>query len=463
MDFISNKKAQVDAMLASLKISSVDELFQNIPKILLLPRQADDDGLSEFEGMSLMREIAAKNTFPCLANYLGAGAYEHHIPALVGFICSKSEFLTSYTPYQAEASQGMLQAIFEYQSVICELTGMDVANASLYDGASACAEALLMALRLNKGRNKVVIAKSLHPHYREVVEQFLSCHGTQIEWIPYDAEGKLDASTAFRLIDDKTAAVLLQYPNYFGIIDDIAPVFAKAKNFQTLTILSANPLVYGLYSSAHELEADIAVGDTQPFGLPLQYGGPYVGYMACREEFMRQLPGRLVGETVDLEGKRGYVLTLQAREQHIRREKATSNICTNQALAALASLVAILWYGKEGVKKLALTNFQRAAYLKSRLEAIPGVKMMGHASFFNEFAVSFGIPFSEVDAHFRRYGIAPGVDLSRYYPEWEHMLLVAVTETKCQAQLDAYVEAAKALMAAQKVAVSKPQEKGTVQ
>ncbi|MEI8364912.1 MAG: aminomethyl-transferring glycine dehydrogenase subunit GcvPA [Parachlamydiaceae bacterium] len=446
MDFISNQKAQVDAMLASLHIGSVDELFQSIPKDLLLPQQANEDGVSEFEGMSLMREIAAKNTFGRLVNYLGAGAYEHHIPALVGFICSKSEFLSSYTPYQAEASQGMLQAIFEYQSVICALTGMDVSNASLYDGASACAEALLMALRLNKEKNKVVVPKSLHPHYRAVVEQFLSSHGTQIEWIPYDNEGKLDTAAAVKLIDDKTAAVLVQYPNFFGVIDDIASVSAHAKSCQALTVLCANPLVYGIYATAQELGADIAVGDTQPFGLPMQFGGPDVGYLACRQEFMRQMPGRIVGETLDLEGKRGFVLTLQAREQHIRREKATSNICTNQALAALATLVAILWYGKEGVKKLAWTNYQRAAYLKSSLETIPGVKAMGQAPFFNEFAVSFGRPFSEVDAHFRKYGIAPGIDLGRYYPECNQMVLVAVTETKNKSQLDAYAQAAREMV-----------------
>ena len=238
---------------------------------------------------------------------------------------------------------------------------------------------------------------------------------------------------------------MLQYPNFFGVIDDISSVTARAQACGALSILSANPLVYGLYATADELGADIAVGDAQPLGLPLQFGGPYVGYMACRSELVRQMPGRIVGETVDTKGRRGFVLTLQAREQHIRREKATSNICTNQALAALASLVTMLWYGKEGLRKLALTNYQRTAYLKQRLSALPGVKLMGEAPFFNEFAISFGMPVDEVYAHFRRHHIEPGVDLGRFYPELAGYLLVAVTEAKSRKMLDQYVEAAKSL------------------
>lgn len=446
MDFISNQRIQIEAMLAALKIDSIDALFRAIPQQLKLLPPATDDGLAEYEGKLLMESIAAKNTFSKLTNYLGAGAYEHHVPALVGAVCAKSEFLTAYTPYQAEASQGMLQAIFEFQSVICALTGMDVANASLYDGATACAEALLMALRVNKERTKVVIGGALHPHYRAVVEQYLANHVTQIDWIPFGADGRFEPAVATHLIDAQTAAVLLPYPNFFGVIDEIKSVSSHAKACGALTIVCANPLVYGLYASAAELGADIAVGDSQPFGLPLQFGGPYVGTIACRQDLVRQLPGRLVGETVDLKGQRGFVLTLQAREQHIRREKATSNICTNQALAAMASLVAILWYGEEGVKKLALTNYQRTAYLKSRLEAIPGISMMGHAPIFNEFAVNFGCPYSRVEEHFRKHGIVPGIDLGRYYPQFKDMVLVAVTETKSKEQLDMYAQTAAALV-----------------
>jgi glycine dehydrogenase subunit 1 len=445
MDFISNQELQVKEMLQTIGISDIEELFADIPSHLKLVRPQNDDGLSEGEGMLLMEKIAEKNTFPHFISFLGAGAYEHHVPAIVNAICSKSEFLTSYTPYQPEASQGMLQATFEFQSSICALTGMDVSNASLYDGATACAEALLMALRCKPDRNKVAVVSSLHPHYRSVVEQYLNNHATQIEWIPFDSTGRLDQPRANSLIDDKTAAVLLQYPNFFGVIDEIPLIAAKARACQALTIVCANPIVYGLYASAAELGADIAIGDGQPLGLPLQFGGPYVGYLACRSELVRQMPGRVVGETTDKQGRRGFVLTLQAREQHIRREKATSNICTNQALAALAVLITLLWYGKKGLQRLALTNYQRAAYLKKRLEELPHVKSTGEAPFFNEFVISFERPAHEVLPHFRNHGIEPGLNLGLFYPEQKARLLVSVTETKSKEMLDRYVEVAAAM------------------
>jgi len=445
MDFIPNKEFQVQEMLKAIGVASIEELFRDIPQNLRRKSPVVDDGLSEREGMLLMEDLAAKNTFPHFVNYLGGGAYEHHVPALVNAICSKSEFLTSYTPYQAEASQGMLQAIFEYQSAICALTGMDVSNASLYDGATACAEAVLMALRLVKDRKKIIIAHSLHPHYRAVVEQYLSTHDVDVQWIPFEEDGSCSPAAISSLIDNQTVAVLLQYPNFFGVLDDIKSIAAKAKAYGALTIISANPLVYGLYASAAEIGADIAIGDVQPFGLPLHFGGPYVGYIACRQEFVRQMPGRIVGETVDSEGKRGFVLTLQAREQHIRREKATSNICTNQALAALASLVAILWYGKKGIKQLALTNYQRASYLKQQLCSLPGIKVMGQNPMFNEFAVSFPVPIQDVYTYFRSQGVEPGIDLGQFYPELTGYLLIAVTETKSLEQLEHYVKIAKSL------------------
>ncbi len=446
MDFISNKDQQIREMLLEIGAKTIEELFREIPQKLRLAAPLEDDGLSEYEGLQLMEKIAAKNTYPAFENYLGAGAYEHHVPALVSAICAKSEFLTSYTPYQAEASQGMLQAIFEFQSVICALTGLDVANASLYDGASACAEAMLMSLRYHKDRNKVLIAETVHPHYREVVQQYLHSHQIQIELIPFRQDGHLDLQKYNELIDDKVAAVLVSYPNFFGIIDDIKSVSTQAKSLDALTIVCANPLVYGLYASAHELGADIAVGDCQSLGLPLQFGGPYVGYIACREKLVRQLPGRIVGETKDSQGRHGYVLTLQAREQHIRREKATSNICTNQALAALAVLIGILWYGKQGLPKLALTNFQRATYLKAELEKIPGVQTMGNAPIFNEFAYKLPIPIEVVLDQFRSHGIAAGVDLGRYYPQLKGFLLTAVTEVKTQEQLDRYIDITKKIV-----------------
>ena len=444
MDFISNQKPQIEEMLKAIGVPTVEALFEAIPQTLRkFSRPSSDDGLAESEGMRLMEALAAKNTFPSFDSYLGAGAYEHHVPAIIGPICSKSEFLTSYTPYQAEASQGMLQVIFEFQSAICALTGLGVANASLYDGASACAEAVLMALRTLPDRNKIVIGGSLHPHYRGVVDQYLVSHGTERVTIPFLPSGQLDINQLDTLIDDQTAAVLVQYPSFFGVVDEIAAVVAKAKAKGTLVIVCANPLAYGLFASAGELGADIAVGDCQPFGLPLQFGGPYVGYIACQPTLSRQMPGRIVGETVDTQGRRGFVLTMQAREQHIRREKATSNICTNQALAALACLIGILWYGKQGVKALALTNFQRAAYLESALESLPHVKPLGKAPVFNEFAVRFTMPIGKVLSHFRTRGIEPGLDLGRYFPSLKDCLLVAVTEMKSKDQLDKYIKVAK--------------------
>lgn len=438
MDFISNQQPQIEAMLAAIGVRSIEELFDSLPEALKVRPIAQDDGLSEYEGLHLMEELAAKNTYSSIENYLGAGAYEHHVPALVGAVCSKSEFLTSYTPYQAEASQGMLQIIFEFQSAICALTGMDVANASVYDGAAACAEAILMALRQNKPRQKLLIAESVHPHYRGVINQYLRSHDCPIEWIPFEQNGQVAIEHIRHHLDDQTAAILIQSPNFFGVLEHAKKISAMVKQAGALMILCANPLAYGLYASAAELGADIAVGDCQPFGIPLQFGGPYVGYMACRQDLVRQLPGRLVGETVDSQGRRGFVLTLQAREQHIRREKATSNICTNQALAALASLVAILWYGKNGVHELALTNYQRAAYLRQQLSNIAGVTVDLKVPIFNEFVVQFDRPLSEVQAHFRSQKIEPGLHLGRYFPKLASCLLVAVTETKSQAQLDRY-------------------------
>ncbi len=439
MDFISNSEAQVQEMLAALSVESIEDLFQDVPESLLLERPKEDDGLSEYEGIKRLEEIAGGNRFPKLENYLGAGAYEHHVPAIVSAVTSKSEFLTSYTPYQAEASQGMLQAIFEFQSAICALTGMDVSNASVYDGASACAEAALMCLRHKKGSSKILLAETLHPHYQAVVRLYTEGTGAEIAVTAHLEDGRLDTEALQEQLGDTVACVIVQSPNFVGSIEDAAAISAKIQDNGSLFVLAANPLSYGLYENAAKLGADIAVGEAQPFGLPLQFGGPYAGYIACKQELVRQLPGRIAGETVDTEGNRGFVLTLQAREQHIRRDKATSNICTNQALAALACLVGMLWYGKQGVKEAALTNFQRASYLKSKLRQIPGVKVL-EAPIFNEFAVHFGTSFDRVWDHFEKAGIACGVDLGRYYPRFKDYCLIAVTETKSKAQLDRYIE-----------------------
>lgn len=446
MDFISNKEPQQRQMLEAIGVDSIEDLFVSIPKEIRLKAPTVDDGLSEMEGMKLMESIAKKNTYPERDNYLGAGAYEHHIPAIIGSLISKGEFLTSYTPYQPEASQGMLQVIFEFQSSVATLTGMDIANASLYDGASACAEAVLMSLRLQKNRNRIVIAETLNPFYRQVVDQYTSSLGIDVVTVPPKADGLLDLEALVQMVDANTAAILVQYPNFVGIVDNVEEASAIAKAAGALTIVAANPMVYALYQSAGEIGADIAVGDMQPLGLPLNYGGPYVGYIACRKDLVRQMPGRIVGETVDTQGRRGYVLTLQAREQHIRREKATSNICTNQSLAALATLIGTLWYGKRGLPKLALENYRRAAYLRENLLKIPGITGLGNGYNFNEFAIRFPLPIEAVLKHFRSRNIEPGLDIEKYECRFKGCLLVAVTETKTKAQLDHYIEVAKELI-----------------
>lgn len=443
MDFIANSEAQVLAMLKKIGVASIEELFSAIPASLKRPAPLENDGLSESEGWQMICQLAKKNSYTSFDSYLGAGAYEHYIPAIVSAICSKSEFLTSYTPYQAEASQGMLQAIFEYQSAICALTSMDVANASLYDGASACAEAALMAMRLQKGQNRLLIASSLNPHYRQVVEQYTKSHRLTIETIGYLPDGSLDQEALKAALKEGGAALLMQSPNFFGVIEDVPSIQEELKKQHALLLLAANPLSYGLYKPAGELMADIAIGDSQPFGLSQAFGGPFVGYLACRQEYLRQMPGRIVGETTDSKGQRGFVLTLQAREQHIRREKATSNICTNQSLAALASLVTISWYGKKGIHDVALMNAQKAHYLKQGLADISGIRLQGCLAVFNEFTVSFGRPAKAVQAHFRQHGIEPGLALADYYQDLTDFFLVAVTEVKAKEQLDRYLQVAK--------------------
>jgi glycine dehydrogenase subunit 1 len=436
MDYVANRETQIKQMLKEIGIDDISALFTAIPSGIQLPTPKEDDGMSEYEGMRHMEELAARNTFAQFDNYLGAGSYEHHVPPFVSAICGKSEFLTAYTPYQPEASQGMLQTIFEFQSAVCALTGMDVSNASVYDGASACAEGVLMAMRAQKKRRKVLIAETLNPHYRGVVDLYLDSQDVDLVTVSMNADGTLDEEVLERELDDQTVCLLLQYPNFLGVVDRIAPIANRLKEAGALLILCANPLAYGLYQSAGELGADIAVGDMQPIGLPMQFGGPYAGYVSCTQALVRQMPGRIVGETVDTKGRRGFVLTLQAREQHIRREKATSNICTNQALAALASLVAILWYGPEGIKKLARANFQRAAYLKQKLLAIPGVSAFSDSPHFNEFVVKIEQPLDDFFKKCRANKIEPGLDLGRYFPKLSQHVLICATETKSKSQLD---------------------------
>lgn len=442
MDFISNQQPQIDEMLKSMGISSIKELWKNIPESILQPLVESDDGLSEGEGIESLKKIAALNTYGQYESYIGAGSYHHYVPALVKSIISKSGFLTAYTPYQAEASQGLLQTIFEFQTAISRLTGLEIANASLYDGASACAEALLMMYRLKTDRKKLLIASNLHPHYLKVIDQYLKSLDAELVLIPSLDNGNLDLGKALSLIDESVCGLLLAYPNFYGTVEDFTLLINQAKQKEVLVSLCANPLVYGLYQSAGELGVDIAVGDCQPFGIPLQFGGPYAGYMSCKKEYARQIPGRIVGKTVDSDQKEGFVLTLQTREQHIRREKATSNICSNQALFALASLIAMLWYGPQGIYKLALTNYQRTQYLIAGLKKMKGVKICNEGAVFNEFVIETSSDVEPIFKHFRSFGIEPGLALKRFNAKFNRRILINVTEVKDLACLKRYLEVA---------------------
>ncbi|MCH9632887.1 MAG: putative glycine dehydrogenase (decarboxylating) subunit 1 [Chlamydiae bacterium] len=446
MDFISNKNHQIQEMLESMGVSNLEELWQSIPKEILLSAPSQDDGLSECEGIEEVKAIGAKNTYTSYESYIGAGAYQHYVPSIVNFVISKSGFLTAYTPYQAEASQGLLQTIYEFQTCICRLTGLEMANASLYDGASACGEAMLMACRINRLRKKVLVAENIHPHYLEVVKQYVEASQIELVLIPIDEKGKIIREKFEELLDEDVAGLLLSYPNFFGAIEDVKPLFEQAQKKGIVNALCANPLAYGIYECAEKLGADIAVGDCQPFGIPLQLGGPYAGYLSCKRKHARQIPGRVVGRTKDRSGDSGFVLTLQTREQHIRREKATSNICSNQALYALASLVAMLWYGPKGISQLALTNFQRTAYLQKNLLKLSKVSALNNECIFNEFVVKLDVPIKDVMKHFRDKKIEPGIELGKFCPKFQNHLLINVTEMKGIDALNRYLEAASEIL-----------------
>jgi len=419
MDYIGTTEKEQKEMMNRLGISSVLELLSAVPPSLVLLPYAED-GLSEREGLSKLTTLGKKNTFSSYTSYLGGGAYEHYVPSIVAPLLSRGEFLTAYTPYQPELSQGVLKATFEFQTAIAELTGMEVANSCMYDGATACAEALLMALRVFRGaRQKVWISKNINPRYKAVIDLYLP-HFEQVE-----------------TIDESVAAVLMSFPNYYGELEDPRPIFEEAKKVGALSILCTHPIALALYASGKELGADIVIGEGQPLGLPLQFGGPYVGYMACKKSLIREMPGRIVGETVDRNGKKCYVLTLQAREQHIRREKATSNICTSQTLASFAMLITMLWYSSKGLKNLAQENKEKADYLKKGLLKL-GLKSRPLETF-NEFSITFPKKIDEILPTFEREKILPGLVLG------PNSLLIAVTETKTYEDLDRFLEVTKKL------------------
>ena len=429
-------------MLHQVGLSSAAELFDSIPENLRLNRNLNTTrALSEIELLAGFERLAAGNPAARRISFLGAGAYQHYIPTVVDHIISRSEFFTAYTPYQPEISQGTLQAIFEFQTLVCQLTGMEVANASMYDGSTALAEAVLMAERVTK-RQKVVACGAIHPEYVEVISTYVQHAGIELLHAPLDsATGQ--TSSALDLLDDKTAAVVVQSPNFFGCVEDVAALADKAHAAGALLIVTiTEAMSLGLLKSPGACGADIVVAEGQSFGVPLSFGGPYVGLFATREKYARQIPGRLVGEAYDKAGRRGFVLTLATREQHIRREKATSNICTNEGLIALASTVYLETMGRRGLQEVATQCAQKTAYAVKRIRELEGFSLPFTGPRFNEFVVRGPGAAKELLARLAsENNITAGVPLSRYYPDRPNDFLVCVTEMNSRAEIDALVAA----------------------
>jgi glycine dehydrogenase subunit 1 len=390
MDYIPHTPEDQRQMMESVGIRSIDDLFTDIPEKYRLNRLLDlPSALSEQAVYALMKGISSENRIPPIT-LMGAGAYHHFIPAVVGHVISRSEFYTAYTPYQAEISQGILQAIYEYQTMIAKLTGMQVANASMYDGASAMAEAAVLAAKTSN-RTKIVVIRSIHPEYRQVVGAYAWSNGYDVVEAPYDISGRLNRKALLEIVDDKTAAVLIQSPNFFGIVEDIASIETDVHAKGALLVSGFTEATsLGILKPAGDMGADFVVGEGQAFGNPMNYGGPYLGIFASTDKFLRKIPGRLAGATVDREGKRGFVLTLQTREQHIRRERATSNICSNEALCALAAAVYLVCLGKN-LRKLAELNFQKAHYLREKLSGIQGWEAVFSAPVYNDLSCAAAI------------------------------------------------------------------------
>ncbi|MFP3918754.1 aminomethyl-transferring glycine dehydrogenase subunit GcvPA [Lysinibacillus telephonicus] len=425
-------------MLATIGVESVDELFSDIPESVRFNGLYNiKEAKSESSLLKELKQLAAKNQdTEANVSFLGAGVYNHYRPVIVDHVISRSEFYTAYTPYQPEISQGELQAIFEFQTMIAELTGMDLANSSMYDGGTSLAEAGMLAAGHTR-RKKIFVSEAIHPEYRDVVATYAYGQSIEIIQIP-TKDGATDIEALKNLVDDETAAVMVQYPNFFGQIEDLKAIADVTHEAKGLFIVSANPLALGILTPPGKLGADITVGDAQVFGIPESFGGPYCGYFATTTKLMRKVPGRLVGETVDQEGRRGYVLTLQAREQHIRREKATSNICSNQALLALAASVAMTALGKQGIQEMAKQNIVKTRYAKNAFEAA-GFVIPFQGAHFNEIVVKTNKSVTEINKKLLEKGIIGGFDLGRLYPELENHALIAVTELRTREEIDAFV------------------------
>lgn len=428
-------------MLQTIGAKSIGELFGDVPSDILLNRDLNiAEGEAETTLLRRLNRIASKNiTKETHTSFLGAGVYDHYAPSVVDAMISRSEFYTAYTPYQPEISQGELQAIFEFQTLICELTDMDVANSSMYDGMTSFAEACILAFSQTK-KKKIVVSKGLHYQALQVLHTYAKTR-KEFEVVEIDLDGTVtDLKKLEAAVDDETAAVAVQYPNFYGSIEDLEKIQSFIEDKKALFIVYANPLALGLLTPPGSFGADIVVGDTQPFGIPAQFGGPHCGYFATTKKLMRKVPGRLVGQTQDDEGNRGFVLTLQAREQHIRRDKATSNICSNQALNALASSIAMSALGKQGIYDIAVQNIEHANYAKQQFIK-KGFEVLDGTSF-NEFVVKFDKPIQQVNEELVKYNIIGGFDLGVVSDDFKNHMLIAVTELRTKDEIDTFVEKA---------------------
>lgn len=443
--FIPNSSGDVPEMLRVIGVDSIDRLFDTIPADVKLKGLLDIPGpWSEIESRRWFRGLAARNkTGADHLSFLGGGAYSHYQPACIDQLLLRAEFLTAYTPYQPEVSQGTLQSIFEYQTHQCMLTGLDVANASMYDGSTALCEAVMLAERVGKGKKRVVIARSVHPQYTATVRTYVQNLGIEIVEVGWKADGQIDLD-ALRSAAAGSFAIAVQSPNVLGVVEDYDAISAIKDLTKIAVITEATSL--GILNPPGAHGFDIAVGEGQAWGVPPQYGGPYVGFMVVKDELKRHMPGRLVGETVDVDGKRAYVLTLATREQHIRRGKATSNICTNEALIALAANIYLSLMGKKGLREVAEHCLQKTAYLRSKLRAIPGVELPFNGPVYNEFAVRTPMRATEVLSALEQSKILGGIPLSEFYEGHDHEFLVAVTELHTREHLDQYAGAVAAAL-----------------
>jgi glycine dehydrogenase subunit 1 len=443
MRYIPNTDADCRQMLDAIGVRSVENLFADIPAAVRLKRPLRiPPALSEADLAKVMGGLADKNAdVGRYVSFLGAGSYNHFSPALIGHLISRGEFLTAYTPYQPEISQGTLQTMYEYQTLICQLTGMEVSNASMYEGASATAEAILMAHRVT-GRNDVVVARSVHPEYRQVTHTYAKQINLSFKEVPFTPAGTADLKQAKMLLSDKAACLVVQNPNFFGAVEDLTELAAAAHAVGALLVVAVpEPVSLGILKPPGECGADIVAGEGQALGVPMSYGGPYLGFFATQEKYVRQMPGRLVGATEDRQGRTGYVLTLATREQHIRREKATSNICTSEALIATIATIYMETLGKNGLKEVALQNLRKAAYAKEKLAKGKGCGVRFSGPTFNEFVLQVKRKPADILKGLLRKQIIGGLDLGGFYPELKDCLLVCVTEQNSREEIDALAKA----------------------